>query len=96
MPSAARFPRCCRLLAVAAVAAGAGGLAVAALGDAGAVVVVAGAGLAGVVAPFAVGVALVLHDIREQQRRIIDQLEIQARLLHHAARLAGELTDDSW
>jgi hypothetical protein len=60
------------------------------------VAVAVGAGLAGTVVPFAVGVVLALHDIREQQRQIIDQLETQTRILHHAARLAGELTDDSW
>ncbi|SEG11491.1 hypothetical protein SAMN04489712_103269 [Thermomonospora echinospora] len=96
MRSAGPWPRYRRLLGLSMVAAAAGGLAVAALGGTGAAAVTVGAGLAGTVVPFAVAIVLVLHDIREQQRRIIDQLETQTRILHRAARLAGELTDDSW
>lgn len=35
-----------------------------------------------------------LHDIREQQRRIIEQLETQTRVMHSAARLVRERADE--
>ncbi|WP_157996091.1 hypothetical protein [Thermomonospora amylolytica] len=80
---------------MSAVAAAAGGLGVSALNGPVPVVVVLVAGLSGVVIPFAVGVAWALQDIRAQQRIIIAQLETQARLMHHAARLAADIVDDS-
>lgn len=93
MRSTGSLPRRRHLAGVSLVAAVAGGAAAAA-GGADAVPIALAAALAGALVSFAVGVALVLHDIRDQQRRIIDQLETQARLLHRAARLAGGLTED--
>ncbi|MEU5884219.1 hypothetical protein [Spirillospora sp. NPDC047279] len=36
----------------------------------------------------------IVRDIREQQRRIIRQLETQTRVVHNAARLAAERLDE--
>lgn len=78
-------PAGCLLGATAAAAAG---LTVASwrAEDTGATVVEAGLTLA--IAAFGLSTVRLLHEIKEQQHRIIEQLETQTRLLHNAARLA--------
>lgn len=51
-------------------------------------------GLSLAVVTLALGGLRVSRQIREQQRRILKQLETQSRVLHNAARLASEGVDD--
>ncbi|MFG2002945.1 hypothetical protein ACGFNU_27675 [Spirillospora sp. NPDC048911] len=48
-----------------------------------------------VVAGFGFVIVRVGREIREQQRRIIRQLEVQTLVIHNAARLAAERLDES-
>lgn len=95
MRPAGSLPRRGRLVGVSAVAAVFGGLGASALDGPAPGVVVLIAGLSGVVIPFAVGLVWLLQDIRAQQQVILTRLEAQTRLMHHAARLAADLGDES-
>jgi hypothetical protein len=52
------------------------------------------AGLAAALAAFGAVAVPVVRDIHRQQRRILDQLEIQTRVLHNAARVAAQNLDE--
>ncbi|MBO2453993.1 hypothetical protein J4573_43375 [Actinomadura barringtoniae] len=70
-----------------AVCAGAVALALALRGD-------AALAFDAVFVAFGAVVVRVVWDIRRQQRRILDQLEIQTRVLHNAARLAAQSLEE--
>lgn len=75
-----------------AVCAGAAALALALRGDPAQAF---DAALAAALAAFGAVAVRVVRDLRRQQRRILDQLEIQTRVLHNAARLAAQNVEES-
>ncbi|GAA2586157.1 hypothetical protein SMC26_26755 [Actinomadura fulvescens] len=79
----------CLLLVAAA------GLAYAVHGRTGVLAIAVDAALVLTVVVFGLGAVRVSREIREQQRRIIRQLEIQTRVVHNAARLAAERLDET-
>ncbi|MFD0688919.1 hypothetical protein [Actinomadura fibrosa] len=53
------------------------------------------AGLASAVAVLALVAVRLVRDVREQQRRILDHLEVQTRVLRNAARVAADRRDEA-
>ncbi|KAB2349438.1 hypothetical protein [Actinomadura rudentiformis] len=85
-----RAPRraACLLLGFVAAAV------VAYAGRTGSLAIAIDAALTLAVVAFGLGAVRVSREIREQQRRIMRQLDIQTRVVHNAARLAAECRDE--